>query len=197
VGGGGLHRLGLGRRAAGPRRLEDDRDFGDRPYHGRGGPIPIRRLPEEAWGAVDVALAEAATAAGEPWAADHNAPGSTGVSPYALNAGDHGRVSTADGYLEPARGRANLTIRGDALVDRVRIAGGRAVGVVVRTAAGEGTIDAGEVVLCAGAIHTPAILLRSGIGPAAELRTPHPSTSGTRRPWCAPRRASRPAARTT
>src|SRR4051812_8548377 len=87
------------------QRLEDDRDFGDRPYHGRGGPIPIRRLPEAAWGAVDHALAEAATAAGEPWTDDHNAPGSTGVSPYALNAGDHGRVSTADGYLEPARGR--------------------------------------------------------------------------------------------
>jgi 5-(hydroxymethyl)furfural/furfural oxidase len=152
------------------RRLEDDRDFGDRPYHGRGGPIPIRRLPEAAWGAVDHALAEAATAAGEPWTDDHNAPGSTGVSPYALNAGDHGRVSTADGYLEPARGRVNLTVRGGALVDRVRVARGRAVGVIVRTGDGEETMDAGEVVLCAGAVHTPAILLRSGIGPAAELR---------------------------
>jgi choline dehydrogenase len=152
------------------RRLEDDRDFGDRPYHGRGGPIPIRRLPEGQWGAVDHALAEAATTTAEPWADDHNAPGSTGVSPYALNAGDDGRVSTADGYLEPARGRPNLTIRGEALVDRVRVVGGRAVGVVVRTAGGAEAIDAGEVILCAGAIHTPAILLRSGIGPADELR---------------------------
>ena len=78
-------------------RLEDDLDFGDQPYHGRGGPIPVRRLPVEEWGAVDLALAEAAGALGEPWADDHNAPGSTGVSPYAVNAGPHGRVSTADG----------------------------------------------------------------------------------------------------
>ena len=100
-------------------RLENDHDFGDRPYHGRGGPIPVRRLPEEEWGAVDRALAEAATALGEPWADDHNAPDSTGVSPYAVNAGQHGRVSTADGYLEPARNRPNLEIVGDVLVDRV------------------------------------------------------------------------------
>jgi choline dehydrogenase len=151
------------------RRLEDDRDFGDEPYHGRGGPIPIRRLPEAEWGAVDRALAEAATGAGEPFAADHNAPGSTGVSPYALNAGNHGRVSTADGYLEPARSRPNLTIRAGALVDRVILEAGRAVAVEVAAADGAERVDAGEVVLSAGAIHTPAILLRSGIGPAEEL----------------------------
>lgn len=152
------------------RRLEDDLDFGDAPYHGRGGPIPIRRLPESAWGAVDRALAEAALALGEPWADDHNAPDSTGVSPYAVNAGSDGRVSTADGYLEPARDRPNLEIVGDALVDRIAIEGGRATGVVARTADGVRRFAAGEVVLCAGAIHTPAILLRSGIGPADELR---------------------------
>ena len=151
-------------------RLEDDHDFGDRPYHGRGGPIPVRRLPEAEWGAVDRALAEAATALGEPWAEDHNAPDSTGVSPYAVNAGEHGRVSTADGYLEPARGRPNLEIVGDALVDRVVIDRGRATAVVARTPAGEQRFGGGEVILCAGAIHSPAILLRSGVGPADELR---------------------------
>jgi choline dehydrogenase len=151
-------------------RLENDLDFGDRPYHGRGGPIPIRRPPETAWGSVDHALAEAATALGEPWAADHNAPGSTGVSPYAMNAGRDGRVSTADGYLEPARGRPNLTIVGDALVDRVIVERGRATGVAVRTAQGLERFDGAEIILSAGAIHSPAILLRSGIGPAAELR---------------------------
>ncbi len=151
-------------------RLEHDADFGAEPYHGRGGPIPIRRPPLEAWGSVDRALAEAAADLGEPWADDHNAPGSTGVSPYAMNAGPAGRVSTADGYLEPARTRPNLTIAGGALVDRVLLDRGRATGVVARTATGEKRFDGGEVILCAGAIHTPAILLRSGIGPADELR---------------------------
>lgn len=151
-------------------RLEDDHDFGDRPYHGRGGPIPVRRLPQDTWGAVDHALAEAATALGEPWADDHNAPDSTGVSPYAVNAGPHGRVSTADGYLEPARSRPNLEIVGDALVDRVIVEHGRATGVVARTPTGETRFDAAEVILCAGAIHSPAILLRSGVGPADDLR---------------------------
>ncbi len=151
-------------------RLEDDADFGDEPYHGRGGPIPIRRLPVEEWGAVDRSLAEAATDLGEPWADDHNAPGSTGVSPYAVNAGPNGRVSTADGYLEPARGRPNLTIVGGALVDRVVVERGRATHVVARTPAGEERFAGNEIILCAGAIHSPAILLRSGIGPAGELQ---------------------------
>jgi 5-(hydroxymethyl)furfural/furfural oxidase len=75
-------------------------------------------------------------------------------------------VSTNDAYLEPARPRVNLEIRGDTLVDRVLFDGRRAVGL--RTAAGE-EIEAGEVILSAGAIHSPAILLRSGIGPGSGL----------------------------
>jgi len=70
-------------------------------------------------------------------------------------------VSTNDAYVEPARGRENLEIRGDVVVDRVLLDGRRAVGVVTST--GEELL-AREVVVCAGAIHSPAILLRSGIG---------------------------------
>ena len=73
---------------------------------------------------------------------------------------DGRRASTNDVYLEPARERANLTIRGEALVDRVLFAGSRAAGV--RLADGS-EIEAGTVVVCAGAIHSPAILLRSGV----------------------------------
>src|SRR5262245_52278893 len=80
------------------------------------------------------------------------------------------RVSTNDGYLESARCRANLTILGDALVDRVVFEGRRATGVRVRTASGEATYEGREVCLCAGAFHSPAILLRSGVGPATALR---------------------------
>ena len=150
--------------------LEDDVDFGGAPYHGRGGPIPVYRAPKERWGPVDRGLAEAALAVGYPWCEDHNAPAGEGVSPYAINSRDGERVTTNDGYLEPARGRPNLEIRGDALVDTIEFSGTRATGVRARVGGEWQSIAAAEVVLSAGAVHTPAVLQRSGIGPAAHLR---------------------------
>jgi 5-(hydroxymethyl)furfural/furfural oxidase len=152
------------------RRLEDDVDFAEAPYHARGGPIPIYRTPLAHWGHLARAFRTAALDLGYPWAEDHNAPDSTGVSPYAMNRSAGKRVSTNDGYLEAARGRPNLTILGDALVDRVVFAGHRATGVRVRTASGEVAYQGRKVCLCAGAFHSPAILLRSGVGPAPALR---------------------------
>jgi 5-(hydroxymethyl)furfural/furfural oxidase len=152
------------------RRLETDLRFGTEPYHGDAGPIPIYRAPVSRWGAVDQALAEAALDAGYGWAADHNAPDTTGVSPYAINSRDGVRVSTNDGYLEPSRGRNNLAIFGEAHVDRLLFDGARAVGVRVRVAGHWREIFGGEVILSAGAVHSPAILLRSGVGPGDHLR---------------------------
>lgn len=152
-------------------KLEDDEEFGDQPYHGRGGPTPIYRTPPGEWGSVDAALCSSARAAGYEWAADVNAPGAMGVSPYPINSRASRRVSVNDAYLEPARAMANLTVRGQALVDRVVFSGTRAVGVsVVHADAGAPIVEyADEILLCAGAIHSPTILLRSGIGPAARL----------------------------
>ena len=147
------------------RRMESDADFGDRPYHGSDGPIPVQRLPREAWGPADNALADAALGLGHAWCEDHNAPTATGVSPFGLNARDGARVTTNDAYLEPARERANLRVIGGATVERVLIEAGRAVGVRVRIENHSIDVRAEGVVLCAGAIHSPAILLRSGIGP--------------------------------
>ncbi|MFF5986796.1 GMC family oxidoreductase [Prauserella flavalba] len=151
-------------------RSEDDEQFGDAPYHGRGGPTPIHRMPRDAWGSVDTALRAAALGAGHAWAEDVNAPGATGVSPYPINSREGRRVTVNDGYLEPARDLANLTVRGDALVDRVLISGGRVVGVRYLTEDGPAEERADLVVLSAGAVHSPAVLLRSGIGPAGPLR---------------------------
>ena len=151
-------------------RLEGDVNFGDAPYHGRGGPIPVYRAPLDQWGVVDRAFRTTALDLGYGWAEDHNAPHSTGVSPWAMNRRAGARVSTNDGYLEPARQRSNLTIRSHALVDRVEFEGKHAVGVRARTVVGWEQLRAREVILCAGALHSPAILLRSGIGPAADLR---------------------------
>jgi choline dehydrogenase len=150
--------------------IEDDADTGAAPGVRRGGPLPVFRMPVERWGAVDLGLRDAALAAGYRWKPDLNAPEGEGISCNPINLRDGVRVTTNDGYLEPARGRANLTIRGGALVDRVLFDGNRARGVRVRFGDVWDEIEGREIVLCAGAIHSPAILMRSGIGPAAALR---------------------------
>ncbi|MET0221415.1 MAG: GMC family oxidoreductase N-terminal domain-containing protein [Tardiphaga sp.] len=151
--------------------IEDDLDFGDHPGHGRGGPLPVYRAPPETWGPIDKGLRDAALAAGYPWCDDVNGPDGEGVACYPINSRNLKRISTNEAYLEPARGRANLEIRGHALVDRLVIKDGRATGVIVHID-GQGTqeISAREIVLSGGSIHSPAILMRSGIGPADELK---------------------------
>ncbi len=151
-------------------KLENDEQFGDEPYHGRGGPTPIHRTPRSQWGAVDDALSRSAQDLGMGWAPDVNAPGASGVSPYPINSRDGRRVSVNDAYLETARDRSNLIIRGDALVDTLVFNGRRAVGARVIVDGVPRTEYADTVVLSAGVIHSPAVLLRSGIGPAAHLR---------------------------
>jgi len=152
------------------RRAEDDQDFPDSPWHGRGGPIPVYRAPVERWGPVDKALREAAIGLGYPWTPDLNAPDALGTTCYAIHSRQSRRVTVNDAYLEPARGRTNLEIRGDTLVDRVIVENGAAVGVRARVGGTWQELRAREVILCAGAFHSPAILLRSGIGPGADLQ---------------------------
>ena len=103
----------------------DRQEFPDAPYHGDRGPIPVYRAPVPDWGNVDRALRQAALGLGYGWCDDHNAPTGTGVSPYAINSVAGRRVSTNDGYLEPARGRDNLGIVGDALVEGIEFEGNR------------------------------------------------------------------------
>ena len=145
--------------------------FGDRPYHGRGGPIPVYRAPLDQWGAVDKALARRGARPRLSLARRSERAGRRGrLAATPINSRDGVRVSTNDGYLEPARGRPNLEIRGDALVDRVLLDGRRAGGVRARIGGEWQELAAREVILAAGAIHCPPILMRSGIGPAEHLR---------------------------
>jgi choline dehydrogenase len=142
------------------------------PEAGRtGGAIPVYRAPQDTWGPVDRGLRDAALAAGYGWNPDLNAAEGEGVSCYPINSRDGRRVSSTEAFLEPARHRANLTVMGEALVDRVLIADGRATGVRVHLP-GQGWTEilAREVLLCAGAVHSPAILLRSGLGSGAALQ---------------------------
>jgi choline dehydrogenase len=151
-------------------RLEDDVMYGGQPGHGRGGPIPVQRAAEDEWSTLELAYRDAAAAAGHAWIPDLNLGRGSGTSWYPYNARDGARVSTNDGYLEPARGRPNLTVRGGVTVDRVLFEGTRATGVRVIGAEGVEDLFADEVILSAGSIGSAAILLRSGVGPADELR---------------------------
>ncbi len=150
-------------------RLEADGAPGTAPYHGAGGPIPIYRAPLETWGPVDRALRDAALSLGHPWCDDLNAPDAEGVCTYAINSRGGKRVSTNDAYIEPARGRSNLTIVGNAAADKVLLQGKRALGVRVLLDGGVQDFVGRLVILSAGAVHSPTILQRSGIGPAAWL----------------------------
>lgn len=147
-------------------RLERDLDYGGQDYHGDAGPISIRRWTEDELVPTQAAFIEASLAHGFPASNDVNAPDAIGVGPMAMNKLGRLRISTAVGYLASARFRDNLTITPDTLVHRVLVEDGRAVGV--ETDNGE-RISARLVVISAGAIHTPGVLVRSGIGSAGEL----------------------------
>jgi choline dehydrogenase len=146
------------------RRLEDDPE-GDVRYHGRGGPVPIRRYTDRLT-LLHRSFIRAATESGFRRIEDLNGPDHIGVGVVARNVVDGVRQNSSIAYLERVRQRTNLEIRGGAEVDYVVIENGRAVGVML--VSGE-VLHAGYVVLSAGVYGSPAILMRSGIGPADEL----------------------------
>jgi choline dehydrogenase len=154
-------------------RLERDLDHGAEPHHGDAGPITIRRWRPDELVPTQAAFIEAARAVGHPACDDVNHPRAVGVGVMAMNKLGRLRISTAIGYLASARYRENLTILSDTLAVRVVTSGGgprRATGVEVEGPDGaREVIGARLVVLCAGAVHTPGILVRSGIGDPDEL----------------------------
>ena len=150
------------------RRLEDDPD-GAAEVHGRGGPIVIRRWREHELIPTQRAFLDVCRRLGFPEVADHNHPDATGVGSFPQNRRDRLRISTAIAYLLPARERPNLTIRPNCLVHRVLIDDLRAVGVEVESGGERAQVYGRRITLAAGAIGSPAILLRSGIGPKEAL----------------------------
>lgn len=148
------------------KRLERDTDFGDRPWHGDRGPLPSTRYLDLEHTPVVAAAVQALEAAGVPAVEDHNRPGAVGVGRMPMSSRNGRRVTTADVYL-PATSGPSFTIHADALVERVLFDGSTARGVRLA----DGTeVEAGRVVLCAGTYGSPVILMRSGIGPAQQLR---------------------------
>ncbi len=151
------------------RKLERDLDFsGD--FHGKEGPIPVRRFKREDWRPSLEAFYQVCRGAGFPHESDMNNPDTSGVGPRPLNSVDSLRVSTFIGYLKPSIHRLNLTVKGNAMVRRVLFDGRRAVGVEVESGGEIFRMEGREIILSGGAIGSPFLLLHSGVGPAAELR---------------------------
>lgn len=152
------------------KRLERDLDFGHEPYHGDAGPVTIRRYPPEELLPQHTAFLESARELGYPDCPDANAPWSWGAGPHPMNKLGRLRVSCAVAYLAPARIRTNLTIRPDTFVRRLVVSGKACTGVEVE--APDGTVEriSGRlVVLSAGALMSPAVLMHSGLGPRSQL----------------------------
>ncbi|HEX4335081.1 MAG TPA: GMC family oxidoreductase N-terminal domain-containing protein [Polyangiaceae bacterium] len=152
------------------KKLEHDLDFSD-DFHGTSGPIPIRRHKKDELVPFQSAFLDACSELGLPPCADSNAPGRTGYGPHAMNKVGGRRVSAAEAYLTPeVRARRNLRIVPNTLVRRVLFETRRTTGLELEGPRGVERLDAADVVLSAGAINTPGILLRSGVGPDAEVR---------------------------
>jgi choline dehydrogenase len=141
------------------------------PYLRRAEEQLATRVPEpEELSAWHRAALEAALEAGVPGLSHFNdLDAGTGIAAIPLNARGRVRWSTALAYLDEARPRPNLEVLDRTLVDRVELRDGRAGGAIARRDGAEARIEAGLVVLAAGAYGSPAILLRSGIGPEDHL----------------------------
>ena len=151
------------------RKLESDRDFRG-PLHGADGPIGVRRLFPDSWPGYTQAVMKAVHAEGYRYIEDMNAEFGDGYSPISISNIDDRRVSANVAYLTAeVRARRNLEILDLSEARTLTLEGARATGLTVRRGGADRDIRAREVILCAGAIHSPAILMRSGIGPAAPL----------------------------
>lgn len=153
------------------RKLETDCDFTG-PLHGDAGPVRIRRTAPAFLSPFVKAVMGVLASRGLPTRADQNGEWQDGVYVGAIGVSEQGeRIPVSVCYLtDEVRARPNLTLRTECVVDRVLFRGTQAVGarVLDRTGAVE-ELHAAEVIVCAGAIHSPALLIRSGVGPLDQL----------------------------
>ena len=153
------------------RKLESDADIHDE-LHGGTGPIPVRRQPQSMWTPMTHAALAALRARGVPYLPDMNGAWVDGAYPTAVSMDADGhRASVATRYLTDAvRARPNLRIITDTTAERLLVENGQVVGATLRGPAGLSEQRAHEVIVSAGGVHSPALLLRSGIGPGEDLQ---------------------------
>ncbi|OZC99295.1 mycofactocin system GMC family oxidoreductase MftG [Rhodococcus sp. 06-235-1A] len=151
---------------------ETDLDSGvARRWHGSYGPMPVARTPERARHLLTTEFMKAAVNAGFPMQDDLNSPDASagGVGAVPLNIHNGIRVSAALAYLLPILNRQNLRVQGDSTVTSLMFHGSKVIGVESIVDGVRNVVRSDTVILSAGAVHTPALLLRSGIGPADDL----------------------------
>jgi 5-(hydroxymethyl)furfural/furfural oxidase len=152
------------------KKVEHDLDF-DGPFHGKHGRVPVRRIPQAHWTVHSQAVAEACKRAGFAFLPDQNGEFTDGYFPVTHSNQDEHRVSAAMGYLDrETRKRPNLTISTHTQVTKLLFEDRRCVGVQALVGGKETEFRGGEIVLSCGAIHSPAHLLRAGIGPVGHLK---------------------------
>lgn len=151
------------------KRLENDLDFSGE-AHGNDGPIPIRRHTPEQWPPLVNTVRGVFEQKGYQYIADMNANFEDGYCAVPMSSLPAHRVSAAHGYLDRVtRQRPNLEIRGNHTVTSLQFDGYRVCGVNARGPGGSNTYLAREVILCAGGLRSPVLLMRSGIGPGKSL----------------------------
>ncbi|MBM3526620.1 MAG: choline dehydrogenase beta [Alphaproteobacteria bacterium] len=152
------------------RKLEHDFDFGGG-VHGADGPVPVRRTPQGDWPPLSKAFYEFASERQLPYVADMNADFRDGYASVPISSWPDKRGSSAICYLtSDVRARPNLSIVTQAMLTEIKFNGRRATGAVADIAGERREFQGREVILCLGGIHSPAMLMRSGIGPSAHLR---------------------------
>ncbi|MDA1099645.1 MAG: GMC family oxidoreductase N-terminal domain-containing protein [Proteobacteria bacterium] len=152
------------------KKVERDMDFDD-PYHGQAGRIPVRRIMPDQWNGHAAATGEAFRQAGYEFLPDQNGEFKDGYFPVTMSNAYERRVSAAIGYLDPGtRLRENLTISTRTQVKELLFEGTRCVGVKAMVEGREQEFRGNEIILSSGAIHSPAHLMRAGIGPPMALR---------------------------
>ena len=150
------------------RKMEHDLDIQD-DFHGLDGPMPVRRRQSGALPDLQRAFHAACLQAGFGATADTNGPNPSGLGVSPTNNLGGIRMSAALTHLNPMRHRLNLTVRGGVFVRQVLFEGLQAVGVAAESGGEIFTLQADRVVLCAGAIRSPHLLMLSGIGPREQL----------------------------
>jgi choline dehydrogenase len=151
------------------RKSEHDLDIRDE-YHGTDGPMPVRRRQSGPSPAIQQAFRDACVQAGFATTADKNGPHPAGVGVTPSNNLDGVRMSVALTHLQPMRRCPNLTVRGGVFVRKILIKDLRAIGVEAESGGEVFTVEADRMVLSAGAIRSPQLLMLSGIGPEDQLR---------------------------
>tara|TARA_B110000014_G_C20123930_1_gene597170 strand:- start:2316 stop:3905 length:1590 start_codon:yes stop_codon:yes gene_type:complete len=152
------------------RKLETDLDFGG-DFHGKEGPIVAHRFPKDTWTAPQRGFYQACLDRNYEETEDFNLPDATGVGAFPCNNPNGIRVSTSLGYLSESRHRMNFTLRPNCTVTKLIMTKNKITSVEVESSGDTFQVEAETIILSAGSLANPKILMLSGIGPAEDLES--------------------------